>query len=75
MALDGSGDVFCSAGHVGTETIMWLRYVDDMFVVWLHGLDSLQEFFIHIIRLRPTIEFMLEVETIQFCFWTYWSSC
>jgi len=38
-------------------------------------LDSLQEFFIHIIRLRPTIEFTLEVETVQFCFWTCWSSC
>jgi len=70
MALDGSGDVFCSAGYVRTETIMWLRYVDDTFVVWLHGLDSSEEFFIHIIRLRTTIEFTLEVETVQFCFWT-----
>jgi hypothetical protein len=74
MALDGGGDVFCSAGHVRTETIMWLQYMDDTFVVWPHSLDSLQEFFIHVIHLRPTIKFTWEVETVQFCFWTWWSS-
>jgi len=67
MALDVSGDVFCSARHVGTETIMWFRYMDDSFVVWPHGLGSLQEFFVHIVSLRPTIEFTLEVEMVQFC--------
>ena len=61
MPLDGGWDVFCYAGHGGTETIMWLQYLDDTLVVWPHELDSLQEFFIHIISLRLTIKFTLEV--------------
>jgi hypothetical protein len=73
MALDGGGDIFCSAGHVRTETIMWLWYMDDTFVVWPYVLDN-SLFFIHIFRLWPTIEFTLEVGTVQFCFWTCWSS-
>jgi hypothetical protein len=44
------------------------------FMVWPHGLDSSQEYFIHISSVRPTIEFTLEVETMQFCSWTCWSS-
>lgn len=44
------------------------------FVVWPHGLDSLQEFIIHIISVRPTIMYTMEVETVHFCFWTCWLS-
>jgi hypothetical protein len=39
----------------------WLRYVDDPFVVWPHGPARLQQFFNHIISVRPTIKFTTEV--------------
>jgi hypothetical protein len=42
---------------------MWLRYVDDTFVVWLHGTEKLKEFFSHINSLGPTIQFTFETET------------
>ena len=44
------------------------------FVIWSCGLGSLQVFFKHINSLRPTIKFIMEVETIQFRSWTCWSS-
>jgi hypothetical protein len=41
----------------------WLRYVDDMFIVWPHGPDKLQEFYHHINNLRPSIQFTMERES------------
>jgi hypothetical protein len=40
----------------------WLRYVDDIFVVWLHGLAKLQQFLDHIKSVRPTTKFTMEDE-------------
>jgi hypothetical protein len=42
---------------------MWLRFVDDTFVVWPHGMEKLKEFLSHINSLRPTIQFTLDTET------------
>jgi hypothetical protein len=42
---------------------IWLRYVDDTFVVWPHGPSRLQEFLRHLNSVRPTIQFTMEVET------------
>jgi hypothetical protein len=41
---------------------LWLRYIEDTFVVWSGGLASLQESFNHSNSLRPTIKFTLEIE-------------
>jgi hypothetical protein len=41
---------------------LWLRYVDDTFVIWPHGPDKLQEFFDHINNIRPSIQFTMETE-------------
>jgi hypothetical protein len=49
-----------SAPH---KSAMWLRYVDDTFVVWPYGTEKLQEFFSHINSLRSTIQFTMEMET------------
>jgi hypothetical protein len=49
-----------SAPH---KPAMWLRYVDDTFVVWPHGTEKLEEFLSHMNSLRPTIQFTLETET------------
>jgi hypothetical protein len=42
---------------------MWLRYVDDTFVVWPHGLSRLQDFLSHLNSLRPSIQFTMEIES------------
>jgi hypothetical protein len=42
---------------------LWLRYVDDMFVVWPHGPSHLQDFLIHLNSLRPSIQFTMETES------------
>jgi hypothetical protein len=41
---------------------LWLRYVDDTFVIWPQGPDRLQEIFCHIKGIRPTIQFTMETE-------------
>ena len=38
------------------------RYVDDTFVIWSLGRESLEGFFSHINSLRPSIEFTMETE-------------
>ena len=40
----------------------WIRYVDDTFVIWPHGRDSLTLFHEHINRLRDPIKFTMEIE-------------
>ncbi|XP_023710176.1 uncharacterized protein LOC111865964 [Cryptotermes secundus] len=42
---------------------LWLRYVDDTFVVWPHGPERLQTFFDHLNSLRPSICFTMETES------------
>ncbi|XP_063216176.1 uncharacterized protein LOC134527430 [Bacillus rossius redtenbacheri] len=42
---------------------IWLRYVDDTFTVWQHGLETLEEFVNHLNSLRPSIKFTYEKET------------
>jgi hypothetical protein len=41
---------------------LWLRYVDDTFVIWPHGPDRSQEFFDHINNLRPSVQLSMETE-------------
>jgi hypothetical protein len=53
MALD-------SAQH---KPWLWLRYVDDIFVVWPHGPEQLQNFLSHVNSLRPPIQFTMEIES------------
>jgi hypothetical protein len=42
---------------------LWLRYVDDTHVVWLHGLGTLQNFLNHLNNLRTSIQFTVETES------------
>jgi hypothetical protein len=55
MALD-------SAQH---KPSVWLRYVDDMFVVWPHGPSQLQDFFSHLSSLMPSIQFTMEIDSVS----------
>ena len=39
---------------------VWWRYIDDVFVVWTHGEESLIEFVNQINNIHPTIQFTVE---------------
>ena len=39
---------------------LWWRYIDDIFMVWTHGEDKLQDFINHINSLHSTIKFTHE---------------
>ncbi|KAK5648206.1 hypothetical protein RI129_003099 [Pyrocoelia pectoralis] len=41
---------------------IWYRYVDDTFVIWNHGLDSLHLFLKHLNNIHPNIQFTMECE-------------
>ncbi|XP_046387267.1 uncharacterized protein LOC124156652 [Ischnura elegans] len=41
---------------------LWLRYVDDTFVIWPHGEKCLQDYLRHLNAQHPAIKFTMEVE-------------
>ena len=45
-----------------TKPTLWLRYVDDTFVLWQHGRDELDSFLTHLNNMRPSIQFTMEIE-------------
>ena len=45
------------------EPSFWVRCVDDTFILWPHGVATLDDFLSHLNSLRPTIKFTVEVET------------
>jgi hypothetical protein len=47
---------------------IWLRYIDDIFMIWDHGVDSLQEFLAHLNSCHRTIKFTSEYSTQQVTF-------
>ena len=42
---------------------MWLRYVDDTFVIWPHGTEKLNQFLESLNNHAPSIKFTMEVES------------
>jgi len=40
----------------------WRRYVDDTFIIWEHGRDTLEEFHSHLNDACPSIQFTKEIE-------------
>lgn len=41
----------------------WMRYIDDIFLTWTHGLDKLTDFINHINQVHPTIKFTMNACT------------
>ena len=37
--------------------IEWIRFIDDIFAIWTHGLDKLKTFLTYMNNMHPTIEF------------------
>jgi hypothetical protein len=52
LALDSAQD----------KPSLWLRYVDDTFIVWPHGAEMIWNFLNHPNRLRPAIQFTMETD-------------
>ncbi|XP_046384639.1 uncharacterized protein LOC124154910 [Ischnura elegans] len=49
-------------GSYDKKPKLWLRYVDDTFVIWPHGPEELQSFLKHINSQHPAIQFTMEME-------------
>ena len=45
------------------QPIIWLRYIDDIFIIWPHGEDELHAFVEHLNNCEDTIKFTLEFST------------
>ena len=46
-----------SASH---KPIIWLRYIDDVFLIWIHGEEELDKFILHSNSIHPSIKFTSE---------------
>ena len=44
---------------------LWIRYVDDVFAIWPHGDQALDEFLTHLNSQHPPIQFTMEKEQDQ----------
>ena len=47
---------------------LWWRYIDDIFMVWIHGEDKLEDFINHINSLHSTIKFTHEFSKFHISF-------
>ena len=47
---------------------LWYRYIDDIFMVWTHGEDKLNNFITYLNNIRPTIKFTSEHSTTSIPF-------
>ena len=45
------------------QSSLWVRFVDDTFVLWPHELDTLEEFHAHLNQIHPNIQFTKEMES------------
>lgn len=61
--------------HVYTyplQPILWLRFIDDIFMLWTHGVGELQSFHTHLNAAHPTIEFTMEASDNMVHFLDMW---
>ena len=47
---------------------IWHRFIDDVFIIWTHGKDKLEDFLDYINRVHETIKFTAEHSTIEVAF-------
>ena len=47
------------------QPLVWCRYIDDIFLIWTHGSQSLQTFISNLNTCHPTIKFTSETSQIQ----------
>ena len=44
----------------GLIPLEWIRFIDDIFAIWTHGIDKLKQFVQYINNFHPTIKFEIE---------------
>ena len=42
------------------KPLVWFRYIDDIFFIWTHGQDKLQQFLVDLNKFHPSIKFTHE---------------
>ena len=47
---------------------LWNRFIDDIFVAWPHGMDSLIKFIEHLNTVHPTIKFTSDISDTEILF-------
>ena len=50
------------------QPLVWLRFIDDIFMIWTHGRDSLNTFIEHLNTCHPTIKFTSEISDQEISF-------
>ena len=50
------------------KPMIWLRFIDDIFMIWTHGSDKLEEFITYLNGIHPTIKFTHETSPTQIDF-------
>ena len=50
------------------KPLIWLRFIDDIFMTWTHGEDTLGEFIIYLNGIHPTIKFTHELSNTHINF-------
>ena len=50
------------------QPLIWKRFIDDIFMVWIHGKESLLQFYNFLNDLHPTIKFDIEYSTQEIHF-------
>ena len=50
------------------QTTLWKRFIDDIFMIWPHGMDSLLEFIKHLNTVHPTIKFTSDISITEIAF-------
>ena len=50
---------------IDLKPYIWWRYIDDIFLIWEHGEESLKLFLGKINKIHPTIKFTADVKVIM----------
>ena len=45
------------------QPLLYLRFIDDIFIIWTHGMESLVEFIQHLNGCSDSIKFTHEIST------------
>ena len=43
------------------KPLLWLRFIDDIFMIWTHGRDELQRFINYLNNIHPKIKFTSDI--------------
>ena len=54
------------------KPLVWLRFIDDVFMIWTHGQEELDKFVQYLNQIKPSIKFTCEQSLTQVCFLDTW---